>query len=136
MKENFLLRFPHLGQSVFENLDDKNLVKCKEMSRSWSFYMDRERFFWKRIIKKLIYNYDDFHDAWNNALKEGDNKTIKELGLAVKRSLTINPLQISVSPLHLCAEFGLISPCRYLLLFLKDKNPKNKVHCAYNWHQP
>ena len=58
--KNFLLRFPHLGQGIFEILDDENIVKCKEVSKSWSFFMDGERFFWKKIIKKLIKNYDDF----------------------------------------------------------------------------
>ena len=53
-------------------LDDENLVKCKEVSKSWSFFMDGERFFWKRIIKKLVGAYDDFQKAWNVALKNAN----------------------------------------------------------------
>ena len=53
-------------------LDDETLVKCKEVSKSWSFFMDGERFFWKRIIKKLVGAYDDFQKAWNVAMKNAN----------------------------------------------------------------
>ena len=136
--KNFLLRFPHLGQGIFEILDDENIVKCKEVSKSWSFFMDGERFFWKKIIKKLIKNYDDFQKSWNMALKNADIKILKELGCVVKNFLSIHPSKcfdkenckhrsIPFSPLHLCAEFGSILLCKFLLTILEDKNPINKA---------
>ena len=125
----FLLRFPHLGQSIFEMLDDENLVKCKEVSKSWSFFMDGERFFWKRIIKKLVGDYDDFQKAWKVTLKKANIEILKELGCVVKNFLSIHPSKcfikgnckhrlISFSPLHLCAEFGSVLLCKFLLTIL------------------
>ena len=92
--KTFLLRFPHLGQGIFEILDDENIVKCKEVSKSWSFFMDGERFFWKRIIKKLIKTYDDFQKSWNMALKNADVEMLKELGCVVKNSINELPLSL------------------------------------------
>ena len=48
MDEAFL-RFPHLGIQIFEKLDDKNLAKCKEVTRSWSNFIDNENLPRKRI---------------------------------------------------------------------------------------
>ena len=100
--------------------------------------MDQERFFWKRIIKKLIHDYDDFRMDWNVAMKESDNEMLKELGFAVKKFLSLHPTQcfaeenykhrtIPFFPLHLCAEIGLVSVCKFLLPISEDKNPKNKA---------
>ena len=80
---DFLLRFPHLGQSIFEIVGDENLTKCKTVRRSWSSYMDEERFFWKQIIKKLVHDYDDFRKDWNVAMKKSDIEMLKELGQEV-----------------------------------------------------
>ena len=135
---DFLLRFPHLGQSIFEIVGDVNLIKCKTVSRSWSTYMDEERFFWKQIIKKLVHDYDDFQKDWNVAMKKSDIEMLKELGCAVKKFLSVHPTQcfdeekckhrtIPFSPLHLCAETGLVSLCKFLLPISEDKNPKNKA---------
>jgi hypothetical protein len=74
-------------------LDDENLVKCKEVCKSWSFFMDGERFFWKQIIKKLVGDYDDFQKAWKVALKNADIEILKELGCVVKSFYSIHPSQ-------------------------------------------
>jgi len=137
--KNFLIRFPHLGQGIFEILDDESLAKCKGVSKSWSFFMDGERFFWKKIIQKLIKNYDDFQKSWNIAVKNADVEMLKELGCVVKNFLSIHPSKkcldkenckhrsIPFSPLHLCAEVGSVLLCKFLLTILEDKNPINKA---------
>ena len=145
MKNIFFLRFPHLVQSIFEILDDENLIKCKTVSRSWSSYMDEERFFWKRIIKKLVHDYDDFRKEWIVAMKKADIEMIKELGCAVQKIFSghssqcvdkenCKHLTIQISPLYLCAEFGLVTLCKFLLPISEDKNPKNKA--ADGWTTP
>ena len=44
MMENILKKIPELGKGIFDNLDDENLVQCKEICRSWHAFMDEERF--------------------------------------------------------------------------------------------
>ena len=52
--EEIFARFPKLGKGILNNLDDENLVKCKEVKRSWHSFMDGEKFYWRRVIKKYI----------------------------------------------------------------------------------
>ena len=40
--EEVFLRFPHIGIQFFEKLDDSNLAKCREVSKSWKNFIDSE----------------------------------------------------------------------------------------------
>ena len=53
MQEVFF-RFPHLSERVFDSLDNKSLANCKEVSKSWYFYLDNQKFLQPRIIKADI----------------------------------------------------------------------------------
>ena len=59
MEEAFL-RFPHLSESIFDSLDNKSLADCKDVSKSWYFYLDTQKFLQTRIIKaNKIKNVED-----------------------------------------------------------------------------
>ena len=45
-------RFPTLAVNIINNLDDKSLVKFKDANRENNAFMDQERFYWIRILKK------------------------------------------------------------------------------------
>ena len=49
--EQAFLRFPHLSENIFDSLDNKSLADCKEVSKSWYFYLDAQKFLQPRIIK-------------------------------------------------------------------------------------
>ena len=38
-----LLRFPHLGQQIFEQLDSNNLARCAEVNRPWQKFLNDEK---------------------------------------------------------------------------------------------
>ena len=108
------MRFPNVAKGIFNNLNDEDLVKSKEVSRTWSSYMDEEIFFWKRIITKLMGGYNDFKEVWRIVtIKAGLDRT-KELADAVKFFLSVHPSQckdkrcshreIPFSPLHIAAQ--------------------------------
>ena len=42
--EDISLRFPHLRDGIFDQLGDKNLAKCKEISRIWCQMLETEKF--------------------------------------------------------------------------------------------
>ena len=46
-------RFPHIGQQIFEELDNKNLTKCREVCKSWQTFIDNENITWNRILMKF-----------------------------------------------------------------------------------
>ena len=53
--EEVLLRFPHLSENIFNSLDNKSLADCKEVSKSWYFYLDGQKFLQLRINSKIKY---------------------------------------------------------------------------------
>ena len=48
MEEAFL-RFPHLPEQIFEQLDDGSLLSSREVARSWSDFVDYKNYPWTRI---------------------------------------------------------------------------------------
>ena len=49
-----LLRFPHIGEKIFNSLDNKGLVKCKRICRTWSNFIEDQKFSWIRIFRKIV----------------------------------------------------------------------------------
>jgi len=130
--DNIISRFPGLAARIFDSLDDENLVNCKTVSRSWSEFTENEVFYFRRIIKKLIIDYEDFKETWKLVMKKADIEMLKELSLVVKYFLSMHPENcencnhraLSHSPLHIVAEAGNVSLCEFLLKITNDKNPK------------
>ena len=50
--ENLCKRFPHLSESILSQVNDESLNKVKLISGDMLEYLDKERFFWIRLIKK------------------------------------------------------------------------------------
>ena len=49
--EEIVLRFPHIGQQIFEKLDDQCLVKCRKVQKSWKDFISNEKIACFRNIK-------------------------------------------------------------------------------------
>ena len=58
MMEEVFLRFSHLSETIFDSLDNPSLANCKEVSKSWYFYLDTQKFLQPRIIKANIKKVD------------------------------------------------------------------------------
>ena len=52
--EEVLMRFSHLGQDIFDSLNNENLIKCRKINKSWKIFIDNEKFSSKRIIKSFL----------------------------------------------------------------------------------
>ena len=50
------MRFPHLGEKVFECLDNETLVICKSVGRTFNVFLDKEKIFWIRSLQRIIDN--------------------------------------------------------------------------------
>ena len=48
--ENLIARFQHIAQGIFEHLDNKSLVNCREVASSWQKYIDSKNLPWMRIV--------------------------------------------------------------------------------------
>ena len=70
-----LWRFPHIGQEIFQQLNDQSISECREISQSWQEFINSEKFYKKRI-KEMIekhtkaYNDESVHYYCGGSTKE------------------------------------------------------------------
>ena len=124
--EEFLLRFPGLGEKIFDQLDNQNLTKCKEVSRSQRQFLEENKVLWKRMIEKYSANNVDFKDSWKLVTEKVPTQIVKELALAVEKFYTFRPhrLESQHSPHHIAAERGSLSLCKFIAQKTKVVNPE------------
>ena len=70
--EEVLLRFPHIGEEIFNALDEKSLQNCKKVGRTWKRFIQdpNQKLLWIQIIKKqekdiYIKKYLNSPPKWN-----------------------------------------------------------------------
>mgnify|MGYP001322839482 CR=1 FL=1 len=56
--DEVILRFPHLGVQIFQELNIGSLLNCKQVSRSWKNFIETEKpLNDKFVIMRLVYGY-------------------------------------------------------------------------------
>ena len=92
--EIFFTRFSHLSKGIFNSLDNKNLTKCQEISRSWHNYLDTQKFSQVRFIKGILEDWHEETHSWTKfklpqcyqlAFDKANTETIIELKIAVNQ---------------------------------------------------
>ena len=86
--KNVLLRFPHLGQQIFQILDNQDLNKCLEVSRYCKTFIEDQKFIWIKIIVGMT-NIDvplsrSESSFLENLLKKSNRKDIQEMHTVAK----------------------------------------------------
>ena len=74
-------RFPHLAERIFDQVDDQSLNNCKEISDEVLEYLENERFFWIRIIKKYIGKLKVCSSNFTDLLKRTSIKKLINMNL-------------------------------------------------------
>jgi hypothetical protein len=74
--EEILMRFPHIGEKFFEELDNKSLAKCRQADRSWKTFIDDQKFPW---IRKIRFCSLDSKEPLKKILKQTKLDIVKEL---------------------------------------------------------
>ena len=85
MLENICERFPVLCEKILSNLDDKNLVNIKVVSRRICTLVQNERQFWIRNIKKLIGVSYKISEKWQKVIDKTPTQIVQELAIAVSQ---------------------------------------------------
>ena len=83
--ENLLQRFPHLAKRIFDQLDDRRLNRCKEISGEVLEFLDNERFFWIRIIMKYKRKIKDFTKLWKQVFDKTPVEKVKQIAIAISK---------------------------------------------------
>ena len=48
--EEIILRFPHLAEKIFQQLDNEDLVKSRQVEKLWQKFIDERNYPWLRIV--------------------------------------------------------------------------------------
>ena len=65
------------------DIDDETLINFKEASRNTDDFLDKERFYWIRIIQRYNCLIGKLHDVWKKVVKKTPVEIIKELAVAL-----------------------------------------------------
>ena len=74
--EEVLLRFPHVGKQIFENLGNESLGNCGQVNTSWNMFIDNEKFSW---IRKIRFCSLELDEPLENILRYTRLDVVKEL---------------------------------------------------------
>jgi hypothetical protein len=116
--KSHLERFPNLGLEMFNNLDNQNLTKCREVSRSHRKFLEDEKLLWTRRLTKYYVDHPEFKKEWKLVMKKVPIEIVKELALAVEQFYTQQPYETRLnyqhSPHHFAAVRGSLSLCKLI----------------------
>ena len=107
--EIFFTKFSHLTEKVFDQLDDKSLVNCRKVNKSWQNYLDNQKLLQIRIIKATISHFHEVGPAWTRVFDKATTKTIMDLGESVRKFYQKDPgltYHKGLTPLHVTAGTG------------------------------
>ena len=149
--EEVFLRFPHLAESLYENLDDQNLSKCREVGQSWKSFIDDNNLLWIRIKKKYpLQNKSTAKEEENKPIKNCGNFCTSDLHLAAltgqteifkilleetficKKNLETPSFDLGVTPFHLAAKKGRLEICRVIVEKIGNPSTKDKYLPYWN----
>ena len=54
-----LLRFPHLGDTIFQKLDNPALFNCKKVDNLWKEFILGEKFYKERVLRRIQEVHDE-----------------------------------------------------------------------------
>ena len=126
--DEILIRFPVIGQKIFKELDNKNLAKCRNVSKFWQHFLDNDSLLWKRRIEKYAQNQVKYNEDWKLVTSKVPFKILKKLAIAMEGFFRGHNyrLKFQYSPLHVVAEHGMVGLYKNIAERVKETNPANK----------
>ena len=102
MNEEFLSRFPGLGEDIFKELNDKSLVNCKRVCRTWDSFLVDQKFILVRKIRKATGLSSEFRQLWK-LFPTSEQFTSEDLQTALLKFF--ENFQMLNTPLFYCKSF-------------------------------
>ena len=127
--ETISVRFPHLIEAVFGELDIPSLASCREWNQIWKRNIDNSKILNSRIIRTKTIKADSFKLEWKQILVKIPLEILKTLVIAVC-NFEINYITCQYSPLHAAAQYGGmygdLTLFQYTLTRMKIQNPRTR----------
>ena len=70
--DDFFVRFSHLTEEIFDQLNKTSLAKCREVSKSWQIYLDQQKILQVKIIRSSLFQHGDFDTSWERVLTKSN----------------------------------------------------------------
>ena len=118
--EDSCVRTPHILEQINELLDDKSLIKCKEVSRAMCSTIENQKcgkFLTIRMIQRyVVKNPEDFGKDWRIVLRKMPRETLSEFGILVKDFYKFCPSRFRENwcPLNIAADRGHLDFCKLI----------------------
>ena len=151
--EEIFAILPNLNEDIFGRLDNRSLVSCREVSKTWQEYVDSQRVYWIRQILKFNPSQSKFHGEWKIVLEKTPIESLKKFAKCVLvTSKEESPIYVAggigdvelfnsvkektglsenykdddeMTPFHTAAYNNRLSLCEVIIEQLQDKNPDN-----------
>ena len=132
--EVLTIRFSHLSEMIFDHLDNHSLANCKVVSKAWSIYIGKQKFYGIRIIKETVKKFHRLSQPWFEVFKKANTENITELKSCLnhfhevrkQKSHGVFNCNKEVTPLHVSAGAGNILLYESIHKFAKNKQPKTE----------
>ena len=119
-------RYPHVGEIIFNYLDDQSLQQCREVCTTWSTFLNLKPFYWIRMMKNYIGGQKEFSVDWNRFFKQIPVETAKPFALNIAhQDFLPEHFKVARSPLHIAAMNGSLTIFEYIHEKVTDKNPRD-----------
>ena len=87
--ENLTLRFPGLTEKIFNKINDKSLVRCIKVSKTWKNFVEQQKEVWIRMIEYRIGKRHTFSDDWRRVVFKTQTQIVMDLAIVVNELLAI-----------------------------------------------
>ena len=136
MINKMMLRFPHLAQDTFKELDNKTMVNCRKVSKIWCNFIDNEKFQWVRKVQRYVFFKEMFNAQWNMVMKKTPVGNIKELSLAVQQFFKQDQSRSGEqwSPLQIAGAYGHLQLYRYIIEKIGNDNTDDDADGITSFH--
>ena len=128
--EEICQRFPLIAQKILNYVDNETLINFNKAGRNNAAFMEKERFYWIRIIKRYNCLIGELQEVWKKVVKKTPVEIIKELAVAVhqfpqilKRHLHKNETGGACNETECFCSGTLLSPLDFTQRFEKQWHP-------------
>jgi hypothetical protein len=61
--KDLIFRFPHVAEQIFQQLNDEDLAKSREVEKLWQKFIDERNYPWLRIVNipTILQDGDTYH---------------------------------------------------------------------------
>ena len=115
---DMLTRLPHIGEKIFDSLDNPSLLRCKEVSKTWYDFIDDQKFPWVRMIKTYVKEsnktYTECPKHWHSLFRRTNTEHVRKFASEIRKDVAMNIRLLCTSLSH---EGKGLTPLHFAVMF-------------------